>query len=211
MSEAEVMDGPWSAKKFIRDYLALDIPERLITYRNRWQLDDIRLPDPVKFLQFEPPALDDWPAIYTLQTGTRSIERADFNAESEVIYEVTYSMRTYVWARDVGIPDGPSSAEQVTEVRDRLTTVVRASLLDHPSMQKAATSYFPSLDVDVLLDETTLSEEYSDVTYVKGDRAIAGAFLAYEFKCDERIPRQPFGEVSSYDISTVPLTWDEIV
>lgn len=207
----EVMDGPWSAKKFIRDYLALDIPERLITYRNRWQLDDVRLPTPTSYLQFEPPALQEWPVIYTVQSGTKEMERADFNAQSEAIYLVTYMMRTYVWARDVGIPDGPSSAEQVTEIRDRLTTVVRASLIDHPSMQRTATLYFPSLDADVRLDENSLREEYSDVTYVKGDRAVAGAYLSYDFKCYERIPRQIISETSSYQIDTVPLTWDDIV
>lgn len=208
---SEIMDGPWSAKKFVRDYLAVDMPERLLFYRNRWQIDDIRLPDPSKYLQFEPPALDDWPCIYTLQTGLKELERADFTEDLEVVYLVTYMMRTYVWARDVGLPEGPSSAEQVTELRDRLTTVVRASLLDHPSMQKAATIYYPSLDVDIRLDETTLREEYSDVTYVKGDRAIAGAYISYDFRCYERIPRQIIGEATSYNVSTVPLPWDQIV
>lgn len=208
---SEVMDGPWSAKKFITNYLAEDIPNRMVTYRNRWNLDDMRLPTPLRFLGFEPPALDEWPCIYTLQTGARDIERADFNIDAEAIYLVTYTMRTYVWARDVGIPEGPSSAEQVTEIRDRLTTVVRSSLLDHPSMQKAASNYFPTLDVDIRMEETTLREEYSDVTYAKGDRAIAGAYLSYDFKCYERVPRQVISATSSYEISAVPLGWDQIV
>jgi hypothetical protein len=205
---SEIMDGAWSAKKFIVNYLAEDIPNRMIAYRNRWNLDDVRLPTPSKFLGFEPPALDEWPCIYTLQAAARDFERADFNADMEVIYSVTYTMRTYVWARDVGLPEGPSSAEQVTEIRDRLTTVVRAALLDHPSMQKAASIYFPELDVDILMDETSLREEYSDVTYAKGDRAIAGAYLAYDFRCYERIQRRTIGTASSYEISTVPLEWD---
>lgn len=207
----EMMDGPWSAKSFIRSYLAEDIPHRLVAYRNRWQLDDGRLPDPAKYLSHEPPALDEWPVIYTLQTNTRGLERADFNVDGNPIYRVTYNMRTYVWARDIGLPDGPTSAEQVTEIRDRLTTVVRSSLLDHPSMQKSAEGAFPSLDVDVLLDETTLGEEYSDVTYVKGDRAVAGAYISYEFSCYEIVPRDRIADSSTYEVGVVPLSWDDIV
>jgi hypothetical protein len=149
--------------------------------------------------------------VYTLQTNTVGFERADFNEDFDAIYRVTYNMRTYVWARDEGLPEGPSSAEQVTEIRDRLTTVVRASLLDHPSMQRSASIYFPTLDVDVLLDETTLREEYSDVTYVKGDRAIAGAYLMYEFSCYERIARQTIADDASFNVGVVPLSWDDIV
>lgn len=207
----EMMDGPWTAKGFIRDYLALDMPERLISYRNRWQLDDERLPDPTKYLSHEPPAVDEWPMIYTVQTNTARMERADYSIAADPIYRVTYNMRTYIWARDVGLPEGPTSAEQATEIRDRITTVVRSALLDHPSMHRAENFYFPSLDLDVLLDETTLREEYSDVTYAKGDRAMAGAYLTYEFSCYEMIARKRIAETATVHVAAVPLSWEDIV
>ena len=211
MPETLMMDGAWSAKNFVTNYLALDVPERLVAYRNRWQLDDVRLPSPEQFLSYEPPGLDTWPTIYTLQTNTANIERADFTIAADPIYRVTYNMRTYVWVRDIGVVGGEIAAHQVTEIRDRMTTVVRSSLLDHPSMQRSETIYFPSLNVDVLLDETTLREEYSDITNVKGDRAVAGSYLSYEFSCYEVIPRTRIRDsVVTMDVNTVPLDWDEI-
>lgn len=211
MPETQMMDGVWSAKQFITNYLALDIPERLLVYRNRWQIDDVRLPNPERYLAYEPPGLDMWPSIYTIQTNTANIERADFTVAGDPIYRVTYNMRTYVWVRDVGITGGEAAEHQVTEARDRLTTVVRSAMLDHPSMQRSESIYFPSLHVDVLMDETTLREEYSDITTVKGDRAVAGAYLSYEFSCHEVIPRTRIrDQVANFDVETVPLPWPDM-
>lgn len=209
----EMMDGPWTAKSFIRDYLAADVPERLNGYRNRWQLDDSRLPDPVLYAIYEPPALDQWPCIYTIQANAPSFERIDYTAVNDPVYRVTYNMRTYVWVRDFGDVDNDLLiAHQVTEARDRLVAVVRSSLLDHPSMLKTQNLYFPSLDVDVRLDETTLTEEYSDITYVKGNRAIAGAYLGYEFACNEIIARANIADsLEQVNVEVVPLGWEEIV
>lgn len=211
MPETSMMDGVWSAKTFITNYLALDIPERLFQYRNRWQIDDSRLPDPEQYLSYEPPGLDRWPSIYTIQTNTAEIVRADFTIAADPIYRVTYNMRTYIWVRDVGVVGEWGAEHQVTEARDRMTTVVRSALLDHPSMQRSESIYFPSLNVDVLLDETTLREEYSDITTVKGDRAVAGAYLTYEFSCHEIIPRTRIRDsVAEFDVNTLPLGWEEI-
>jgi hypothetical protein len=121
-------------------------------------------------------------------------------------------MRTYVWARDIGDTDNDlTMAHQVTEARDRLATVVRSSLLDHPSMERTENIYFPSLDVDVRLDETTLTEVYSDITYVKGNRAIAGAYLGYQFACNEMITRSRVSDsLQEVNVDVVPLDWDGI-
>lgn len=196
----ERQEGPWLVKKFITQYLAADLPNRLIAFRNAWQLDDQRLPDPVKYLPYEPIGLDEWPMIHTIQMNTRSIERVDYtNYTTDPEYKVTYNMRTYVWVRG-------ESAEETTESRDRLTTVVRSALLDHPAMiSSAADSYFPSVTSEILLNESTLREEYSDLTYAKGQRVIAGAYLAYEFSLHEPIMRTKLGTISDFKVGAVLL------
>lgn len=192
-------EGPWQVKKFITDYLAADLPERLVAFRNAWQLDDLRLPDPVKYLAFEPIGLDEWPMIHTVQMNTRLMQRVDYeNYSTDPVYRITYNMRTYIWVRG-------ETAEETTESRDRLTVVVRSALLDHPSMVKSEDLYFPSVTSEVMLDETSLREEYSDLTYVKGQRVVAGAYLAYEFSLNEPIRRFKNGDVSSFSISAVTL------
>jgi hypothetical protein len=192
-------EGPWQAKQFITSYLADDLPERLVAFRNAWQLDDSRLPDPAKYLAYEPIGLDEWPMINTIQMNTRLMERVDYdNYSTDPVYRVTYNMRTYIWVRD----EGPA---ETTESRDRLTTVVRSALLDHPSMTKSEELYFPSVTSEVMLDEGTLREEYSDLTYAKGQRVIAGAYLAYEFSLNEPILRQSRGLVNRFEIDPVVL------
>jgi hypothetical protein len=195
----ERQDGPWEAKEFITKYLAADMPERLVAFRNAWQLDDARLPNPVKYLSYEPIGLDEWPMINTVQMNTRLIQRVDYdNYSLDPVYRVTYNMRTYVWVRG-------EYAHDTTESRDRMTAVVRSALLDHPSMTRSSDIWFPSVTSEVRLDEGTLREEYSELTYVKGQRVVAGAYLAYEFSLNEPIRRMKNGDIASFDLKTVSL------
>ena len=173
-----MMSGPWSAKEYVSSYLQVDLPKRIVSYRNLWNLDDNRLPLPEKYLPYEPPALDHWPMVITVNLSTPQMLRTDYTDGLNPVYRVAYNMRTYVWVRQ-------GSAELATESRDRLVTVVRASLLDRQSLVS-----LDDEDHDLLLDETTLREEYSDITYVKGDRAVCGAFLAYTIHLNEAITRR---------------------
>ena len=49
-----------------------------------------------------------------------------------------------------------------------------------------------------------MSEEYSDLTLLKGDRVLAGAFIGYDLLLDEVITREDLGPaVSQYDIEVL--------
>lgn len=189
------VDGPWTAKSLVTTYLEWDLPQRLTEYRNRWQLDDERLPNPAKYLAYEPIGLDAWPTIITVQMSTLGMDRHDYTGGRDPIYRCRYQMRTFVWTCDVE-PGG------VTESRDRLTAVVRAALLDRPCMTVGP---YNNDFADVSLDEGTLREEYSDITQVKGDRFIAGAYLAYEFGLNEPVTRRTISNVSSIEIEAERL------
>jgi len=194
----DVMHGPQFAKQYVTDYLSIDIPVRLIDYRNAWNLDDSALPSPIKYLTYEPIALDEWPTIITVAISTNGMEREDF-LNGNPIYRVTYSMRTYVWVRTEG-------SEETTFMRDRLTTVIRSALLDYPCLKAQDYSSF----FQVQIDEGSLREEYSDLTLLKGDRVLAGAYLAYNLTLREIVMREPIGEVSEIEIETevVGMTTD---
>lgn len=191
-----MMQGPFEAKKFVTEYLASDLPSRLVGFRNLWQLDDDRLPDPMSYLAYEPPAIDGTPMIITIAMNTREMERQDYGGV-DMHYRVTYNMRTYVWVKDY-------RAEFTTEARDRLTAVVRTALLDHPAMI-TADDLFSNVHVNPRLDESTLREEYSDITYVKGEKCIAGSYLAYEFSLDEVISRSTRGDVDNFGLTVTNL------
>jgi hypothetical protein len=184
-----IMFGPAKAKNYINDFLSTDMPKRLITYRNEWGLDDYRLPDIAKFATYEPMAMDTWPMIITVAISTKSFSRESFTPGNDPTYRVNYGMRTYVWVRAQG-------SEEVTFMRDNLTTVLRSSLLDYPSLR----SIDPEETFQAVMDESTLTEEFSDLTLIKGDRLLAGAYLSYDLAMTETVTRQPIGTVNSIDV-----------
>jgi hypothetical protein len=189
----DLMFGAHFAKQYVNNYLKVDIPTRIINYRNGWNLDDVVLPTPVSFFIYEPIALDSWPTIITVAMSTNRMERIGYSGANP-LYRVNYSMRTYVWVRDVG-------SEEATLMRDRLTTVVRSALLDYPCMK--ATD--PQNTFKATIDESTMQEQFSDLTLLKGDRVMAGAYLSYDLSIDEVVDRMPLGTVSAVDIELSTL------
>lgn len=190
------MEGAYRAKYFVNTFLKKDIPQRVFEYRNgkrpegQWFLDDETLPTPENFLIYEPIALDVWPTIITLVMSSSNMTRTDYVPDlMDPLYRITYSMRTYVWVRAEG-------AEECTVMRDRLTTVVRSSLLDHPCLR----ANDPDNYLEVLIDEGSMREEFSDLTLLKGDRVLAGAFISYDMTVNERVTRRPYATLEEINV-----------
>ena len=192
-NEDVVMFGAHYAKEVVNDYLKYDIPRRLVRYRNAWGVDDYTLPEPQKYLVYEPIALDHWPTLITVVISTNSFDRMMNYGGGDPLYRVSYSMRTYIWAKTEG-------SEEVTLMRDRLSTVVRSALLDSPCMKGLSQPV-----VDVMLDESTMREEFSDLTLIKGDRVLAGAYIGYDLYLNELVYRQPIGEVTAIETETINM------
>lgn len=198
---AELMYGAHYAKEFVNNYLQSDIPRRLVRYRNGWSLDDITLPNPVEYLTYEPLALDVWPTIITVAISTKRFERTGYEPGMNPLYRVVYGMRTYIWVRTEG-------SQQTTEMRDRLTTVVRSAIMDHPCLQREGA------DREAMVEETTLTEEFSDLTLLKGDRVLAGAYLGYDLILNEAIARENIADsvlqyqltIGQNPITAIPIT-----
>lgn len=183
-----LMHGPQFAKGYVNDYLKQDIPVRIVSYRNGWNVDDITLPTPVDFFIHEPIAMDAWPTLITVAISTSRMERIGHDGP-DPLYRVDYQMRTYIWARDVG-------AEEATIMRDRLTTVVRSALLDYPCLK----AYDSRRSFRVMIDESSMREEFSDLTLLKGDRFLAGAYVSYVLSIDEIVTRQDIGHLTNIDL-----------
>jgi hypothetical protein len=195
-----LMHGAQFAKKYVNDYLKQDVPVRIIDYRNAWNVDDITLPTPSQFIAYEPLAIDEWPTVITVAISTGSFNRIGF-AGPDPLYRVAYQMRTYIWVRTEG-------SEEVTEMRDRLTTVLRSAVLDYPCLKvydSAAASGLGRDSFRVMIDEGSLREEFSDVTLLKGDRMMAGSYLGYTLEIDEIVSRKPIGEVSEIQVDVQPF------
>lgn len=181
-----MMNGPKRARHWTNDFLSADIPTRLVSYRSWWGLDEDTLPTPQKFLTYEPVAIDAWPMVYSIVLNTSSVTRADYDFEENPKYEIRHAMRTYVWVKAI-------DAEPATDMRDDLTVVVRDALMDLP----AVSSYNETqTDCSAVIDESTIREEFSDLTLIKGDRILAGAYIQYDMVMTETITRDPLGVIS---------------
>ena len=214
-----MMSGPRIAKNYVSNYLSNDLPSRLLTYRNHWNLSSSQLPDPSRMLTHEPFTLSRWPTIINMVMTTMRLEREGYAYDYDPNYRVLYSMRTYIWVR--------ASGEQVvTEQRDNLTTVVREALLDGPSLSK----YDTTVPCYPKVDEGTMREEFSEITLVKGERCLAGSFVAYDLQLEETIdhtavgimlqgdatvskisilPSKPYRLVALSGDAKVTLSWEE--
>jgi hypothetical protein len=184
-----LMHGAHFAKNYVSNYLKNDLPQRIIRYRNGWNLSSTELPLPEKYYTFEPLALDVWPTVITVAISTSSFARMGFDGP-DPLYRVEYVMRTYVWCRAVG-PD------EATVARDRLTSVIRSALLDYPCLQAVD----PRQSFQVIIDEGTLREEFSEITLLKGDRVLCGGYVGYNLGINEIVTRQDIGEISTIEFS----------
>lgn len=184
------MQGPHQAKYFVNKYLESDLPSRLIKYRNAWNLDDEELPEPLKYLTYEPIAIDHWPTLITVAISMNGLERKSYTQAFDPEFHVDYLMRTYVWVKD-------DNSEFCTIKRDRLTTLLRSAILDTPSLNQCAEDD----NVSAMIDESTLREEYSDLTLIKGERVMAGSYISYTLTINEVSSLATLGTADSWDLS----------
>lgn len=191
-----LMNGVHFAKQYVNLYLQQDIPIRLIRYRNGWDLSSSELPDPEDYLAHEPLAIDHWPSIITVALSTGQMTRIGFDGP-DPLYRVSYNMRTYVWVRTEG-------TVETTLMRDRLTTVVRSALLDYPCLK----AFDSRTSFRALIDESTFREEFSDITLLKGDRFMAGAYIAYTLEIDEVVTRLDIGTLEELSLSVYSVSGD---
>lgn len=185
--EFEGMYGPQFAKDFVNDYLRTEIPKRLIKYRNHWGVSNSDVPDPEDFIDYEPMAMDRWPLIITVALAARSFTRVGHMRYGDPEYSVTYNMRTYVWARTEG-------ERATTLMRDRLIVVVRSALMDHPCLKRNNPKR------EAVIEESTITEEYSELTLLKGDRFLGGAYVGYDLRIEEPIVREKIADLEMFDI-----------
>lgn len=194
------MQGPHQAKYFVNSYLEGDLPSRILTYRNAWNLDDEELPEPTRYLTYEPVAIDHWPMLITVAISMNGLERKEYTRTFDPQFHVEYAMRTYLWVKD-------NSSEQCTLKRDRLITVLRSAILDAPSLNRCSQSASDTLYARI--DESGIREEYSELTLIKGERVMAGAYLSYNLTLNEVSTTAPIGNLSNFDIQEYSVAIQE--
>lgn len=118
-------------------------------------------------------ALDEWPAVVVVgqEAGDlRLVDRLDEGASYGDVYEATYRLRVFTFAR-------AQSYAEVSAARDRLALAVRQVLLEELSVG----------DDDARVDPTSIRESYSDVMPDELGRSVAAAFLEVAITLTETV------------------------
>jgi hypothetical protein len=74
--------------------------------------------------------------------------------------------------------------------------VLRSAFLDAPGLDRCAGEN----NLEVMIDESTIREEYSDLTLIKGERMMAGAYIAYTLTLNEVTGVPTLSDTSMYDV-----------
>lgn len=198
--------GATAVRNAVVLYLANNIPDMVDQARTDWELDEYELPYPVGYDAYEPYALDKWPLIGVNIVQSGDFIRLDYDGAMSQEYFTKYLVRVFTWVRTPfnadETPMEPEYSESI-RLRDDLAAVVRATLIKSGSLGQPGA---------LLFDESSLVEEYSEATGVKGDRFVSGVIHSFEVRVDESVPIQGLGEANTIIITgqTIAETEQEL-
>lgn len=194
MSPVSLLRGATAVRAAVIDYLSETVPTIVDLARTEWDLDEYYLPYPVAYDAYEPYALDKWPLLGVNVVQAEEFSRKSYEEAMSQRYLVQYTVRVFTWVRtpmdENETPLEPEYSESL-RLRDDLAAVVRASLLSSGSLGHPE---------NILFDEGSLSEEYSEATGVRGDRFVAGVIHSFQIRFDESIPFVGLGSADTIDL-----------
>jgi hypothetical protein len=175
-----LMRGPHTVRTALSLFLSIEVPRQVAIARTQWSLDAYQLPVPVRYDAYEPYALDKWPLMGVTVSSADGFTLNDMDALAQRKYRATYRVRLFTWVRtplnSLEVPFTPEYDETL-RLRDDLAACVRAALLQTSGLGDDA----------LMWDESTLVEEYSEATPVKGDRFVAGVTHTLSVQVDETL------------------------
>jgi hypothetical protein len=168
--------GPQGVRDQITGFLRAAVPAHAAAALEAWGLTAAQLPTPVDnvddpradgYFDREPAALDRWPLI-AVTSGRRTQKAIDTDLDltgvASITYRCLYPVRIYAWVRD-------GSHDLVVDQRDNLATVIATAVLAQPGLGTTG---------DLEADLKTIVLAPSDVSPVKGDRFVAGAYVGFD-------------------------------
>jgi len=79
-------------------------------------------------------------------------------------------------------------------LRDRYIVVVRSALMDHPCFKRF------NVERMAVLDESSLNEQYSELTVLKGDRFLGGGYIGYNLRIEEAVVREKIADLDTIEV-----------
>lgn len=204
MTDAFELRGPAGIRTALAGFYRQWLPVHAPACREAWGLTDAQLPVPASvpddpradgYFDRQPPALDRWPLL-AVTSGRRSHSETDRGDDGSPIYRALYPIRVYVWVRAGGM-------DPTQLMRDNLGSAVAVTTLAHTNLGTAGA---------LALEPSSLAVDFSDVSPVKGDRFVAGAYVGFNVHATETLTdrlalpgQQPRDTVSGVTVTGIPL------
>lgn len=186
-----LMRGAHSVRYILQQFLEKNIPLKVAEAQAQWGID-YTIPDLEAVLPYEPVRMPHGsePIIAISLGQARNFVTYDHTDSREEVYEVTYVARLFMWTftpTEFVEEDKEIALVATMRARDDYAAIVRATLLGNQKLGQ---------DDLIRIEETTLTESYSDVEQTSNTNVmIAAAFFDFEIKFTEYQYYENYGKV----------------
>jgi hypothetical protein len=175
---ADEMRGPAGVRGRLAAFYRGWLPQHVVAARAAWGLTEEQLPVPVAdpdrrkdgYFAGDPPAIDRWPML-SINSGRRTQRGVDTDETGQQQFRSIYPIRVFTWVKVEG-------REEAQAMRDDLATLVQVTTLAHHDFGTAGRFQ---------LQPATMTTDFSRVEPVKGDRFVAGSYVAFDLAVVETL------------------------
>lgn len=201
---AMLMRGATTVRTILKNHLQTKLPPMIDVARTQWNLDEWMLPYPLEYKLSDPTGADKYPVVGAYVNETGEFVTVDYGDAMEDEYWLRYSCRLFVWvhtprdAMNHMIGDRTTYYDNTIQCRDDMVACVRATLLSQQSCGSGGSFRIVA---------ETIKEDYLDAvkTNEQNPGWLAGAAISVMGEHQEKIYRQPLGEVDSITLDVQPF------
>lgn len=195
-----LMRGPTGLRNTLAAFLQPAMEQHITWARAQHGLTQYQLPFPTKYDAVEPYAADAYPLVgcYILSDRTNTV--VDFDDTIAGEYRTTYATRLFVSVLTPvdaeGRPEMPAY-DAAVRLRDDLTTMLRATLLNEPSLGVS----------NAEVDMSTLTTDYPEPISRGNQRAsyIASGLISVDVKYTESTYVPKLGDMETFEVEVEKL------
>jgi hypothetical protein len=175
-----LMRGVTNLRGYVATFLEAQLPLYLAAARAQWNLEDHRLPTPLKYDSYDPMSSKDFPVVGMYVNRTGNWRRVGINPYAEEQYTGVYAVRLFIWCRTPRQEDEKwvePEYDEALRVRDDELALLRTCLMRNPSLGSNGACR---------MEEGSLSEDYLEpILGSGGSHWLAGGILSFDVVFNE--------------------------
>jgi hypothetical protein len=182
--------GATDVRNSIAEFLKNELPAQIEAARLIWSLDQYTLPKPLSYSGVQPLQGDVYPAINVAIQRDSDWTFLDYDSYAGTQFRVTWNVRIYIWVKTPQTENGSwvsPEYDSTIQLRDDMSTVVRATLLSRLSFANPGFQLVPETIMTDYMDTKPLGEKRPDF--------VSLSMIAFELTTEETVARDSLGIV----------------